>query len=96
MYAVKTIKIPVKMHGMFTERGEDPGAQTSANAHDVVAEPPADGDVGSADNRDISQYFREIDQNIEEATQNQELLGEPFGSDSLQVTPIPRQKDSYL
>lgn len=98
MYAVKTIKIPVKVHGIFTEHNEEPNTQTSrsANSHDVVAEESDDGGDGSEDHRDISQYFQEIDQNIEEATQFQELLGEPYGSDCLQVTPLPRQKDSYL
>ncbi|XP_077324110.1 lysM and putative peptidoglycan-binding domain-containing protein 4-like [Lithobates pipiens] len=98
MYAVKTIKIPVKVHGIFTEHNEVLDAQTSrsADSHDVVAEPPGDDGNGSEDHRDISQYFQEIDQNIEEASQTQELLGESYGSDCPQVTPVPRPKDSYL
>lgn len=98
MYAVKTIRIPVKVHGIFTEQNKEPNAQTSrsADSPDVVAEPPDDGRDISEDPRDISQYFQEIDQNIEEATQTQELLGESYGSDGLQVAPLPRQKDSYL
>ncbi|XP_072258766.1 lysM and putative peptidoglycan-binding domain-containing protein 4 [Pyxicephalus adspersus] len=92
MYALKTIKIPVKVHGIFTEHNEEPDAQ---NSHDIVTMSPDDASVSSADNADITQYFQKIDQTIE-AAQNQELFNEPFGSGSLQVTLTPRQKDSYL
>ncbi|KAM5172243.1 lysM and putative peptidoglycan-binding domain-containing protein 4 [Mantella aurantiaca] len=94
MYALKTIKIPVKMHGIFTEHNEEASAQNSTSAtHECVTQLAEDVCASSADNMDITQYFQEIDQNIELATQNQERFSD---SCSLQVTPIQRQKDSYL
>ncbi|XP_018415759.1 PREDICTED: lysM and putative peptidoglycan-binding domain-containing protein 4 [Nanorana parkeri] len=98
MYAVKTIKIPVKVHGIFSEHNEEPSTQNSGsvNSHGIVTEPTEDASVLSTDKGDITQYFLEIDQNIEKAAQNQELFNESFGSGSPRGTPTPRQKDSYL
>lgn len=91
MYALKTIKIPVKMHGIFTEHNQESVALNCSSV--IVTEPPEDAAVDASDHRDITQYFWEMDQKIEEATLNQDLLS---GSGGLQGTPRARQRDSYL
>ncbi|XP_068131208.1 lysM and putative peptidoglycan-binding domain-containing protein 4 [Hyperolius riggenbachi] len=101
MYALKTIKIPVKVHSILTQHHEESSAQNcrSAASLDFVTESPDDTSVTTEDSQDITRYFREIDENIEAAAQNQELLSETFdvGSGSLLATPAaPRRKYSYL
>ncbi|XP_075063793.1 lysM and putative peptidoglycan-binding domain-containing protein 4 [Mixophyes fleayi] len=92
MYALKIIKIPVKVHGIFTEQHEQSKTHKGqfVCSEDIVSE-----SVSSTENRDFTLYFQKIDQNIEAAAQTQDLLSESLdtGTDSLRVSPIPRHKD---
>lgn len=100
MYALKTIKIPVKVHGILTERHEEPNAHKgrSADSIDIVIESGDEASVSPIENRGLSQYFREVDQNIEAAAQNQELFSESLdlGTGSHQLSPLLRHKDPNL
>ncbi|XP_056425217.1 lysM and putative peptidoglycan-binding domain-containing protein 4 [Hyla sarda] len=99
MYALKTIKIPVKVHSVLTERYEEASAQgPSEDSIDVVVESGDEASVTVTENRDITQYFREIDQNIEAAAQNQELFSESLdlGTSSHQLSSILAHKDPSL
>ncbi|XP_069841297.1 lysM and putative peptidoglycan-binding domain-containing protein 4 [Dendropsophus ebraccatus] len=100
MYALKTIKIPVKAHGILTERQEEPSAHRSRSSDsiDVVIESGDEAAVTLTENSDVTQYFREIDQKIEAAAQNQELFSESLdlGTSSHQLSSILRHKDPNL
>ncbi|XP_073424906.1 lysM and putative peptidoglycan-binding domain-containing protein 4 isoform X2 [Dendrobates tinctorius] len=100
MYALKTIKIPVKVHGFLTERHKDtkPQKGRSADCIDLVIESGDEASVTLTETRNITQYFREIDQNIEVAAQNQELFSESLnlGTNSHLLSAGPRNKDPNL
>ncbi|KAG8543498.1 hypothetical protein GDO81_006269 [Engystomops pustulosus] len=97
MYALKTIKIPVKVHSILTERHGEPKAHKgrSADSVDVVIESGDEASVTPTENGDLTRYFQEIDQNIEAAAQNQELFSESldFGSSSHLISSTLRQKE---
>nr|XP_028562550.1 lysM and putative peptidoglycan-binding domain-containing protein 4 [Podarcis muralis]XP_028562551.1 lysM and putative peptidoglycan-binding domain-containing protein 4 [Podarcis muralis]XP_028562552.1 lysM and putative peptidoglycan-binding domain-containing protein 4 [Podarcis muralis] len=69
LYALKSIRIPVKVNGMLTETQE---ALLPAQRAGLLlpAEPSGskEGDGSSKDTEQIDQYFRGIDQDIEKAT----------------------------
>ncbi|XP_015743022.1 lysM and putative peptidoglycan-binding domain-containing protein 4 [Python bivittatus] len=66
-YALKSIKIPVKVNGLLTEtRDELLPLRTAALLPEFSAS--IDPDNRNGDNGQIDQYFRGIDQNIEEMT----------------------------
>ncbi|XP_015280033.1 PREDICTED: lysM and putative peptidoglycan-binding domain-containing protein 4 [Gekko japonicus] len=69
LYALKSIKIPVKVNGILTETIEMSLAPQSSGL--LPTELPGSSGAGSisADGEQIDQYFRGIDQNIEEAAQ---------------------------
>ncbi|KAL8197498.1 UNVERIFIED_CONTAM: hypothetical protein K2H54_027059 [Gekko kuhli] len=83
LYALKSIKIPVKVNGILTETIEMSLAPQSSGL--LPTELP--GSPGtrslSADDEQIDQYFRGIDQNIEQAAQAETC----FGSDCYIETP---------
>ncbi|KAM9313270.1 lysM and putative peptidoglycan-binding domain-containing protein 4 [Gastrophryne carolinensis] len=99
MYALKTIKIPVKVHGILTEQHGELSIQNfrSADSLDIVIESPDEAPVSSTSSRDISRYFHNIDKNIEAAAQKQDLPGDLFdpSMDGLQAPLIPSQKDAH-
>ncbi|KAF7239552.1 LysM and putative peptidoglycan-binding domain-containing protein 4 [Varanus komodoensis] len=66
MYALKAIKIPVKVNGLLTEIGGTvPAPQCTGLLPDELSE-SSDRDNQCADHERISRYFRGIDQNIEQ------------------------------
>lgn len=73
MYALKSIKIPVKSHGLLTENGRElrplPTAPTQAGLTLVDLPEPDEGASGSAGGRHLSDFFRGIDQSIQDAVQ---------------------------
>ncbi|NWX25289.1 LYSM4 protein, partial [Notiomystis cincta] len=64
LYALKSIKIPVRPHGLLTESG------------------------GSAGGRRLSEYFRGIDQSIQDAVQVEVQLNSEYGVEALE-RPLP-------
>lgn len=66
-YALKSIKIPVKVNGLLTETEELLPLHTPAllSEHSVSIDP----EIGSGNQEQLDQYFRGIDQNIETVTQ---------------------------
>ncbi|XP_077173712.1 lysM and putative peptidoglycan-binding domain-containing protein 4 [Paroedura picta] len=69
LYALKSIKIPVKVNGILTETVDLPLApQSSGLLPTELLGSPSTGSP-SADGKQIDQYFRGIDQNIERAAQ---------------------------
>ncbi|XP_015667331.1 lysM and putative peptidoglycan-binding domain-containing protein 4 [Protobothrops mucrosquamatus] len=68
-YALKSIKIPVKVHGLLTEETSDELLPLHTPAllseHSVSIDP----ENGNGDQEELDQYFRGIDQNIETVTQ---------------------------
>ncbi|NWW40426.1 LYSM4 protein, partial [Panurus biarmicus] len=70
LYALKSIKIPVRPHGLLTE---------SAGAPDPG---------GSAGGRRLSEYFRGIDQSIQDAVQVEVQLNAEYGGEGLE-RPLP-------
>ncbi|KAM4676738.1 lysM and putative peptidoglycan-binding domain-containing protein 4 [Discoglossus pictus] len=88
IYALKTIKIPVKVHGLLTEGHSELNLQhrTSLTSDGSMMESLDIEAIGSLpNNTDLSLYFHGIDRDIEAAAQTQELLSEPFDSDSLNL-----------
>ncbi|OCT86770.1 lysM and putative peptidoglycan-binding domain-containing protein 4-like [Xenopus laevis] len=86
IYALKTIKIPVKVHGLLTERADEltaPYLNPSA-----LPEPTEEESRPSLESRDFTVYFKEIDQNIE-AAQTNDLFNESFPLES-PSRPHPR------
>ncbi|XP_064932768.1 LOW QUALITY PROTEIN: lysM and putative peptidoglycan-binding domain-containing protein 4 [Columba livia] len=73
LYALKSIKIPVKSHGLLTENGRElrplPTAPTQAGLTLVDLPEPDEGASGSAGGRHLSDFFRGIDQSIQDAVQ---------------------------
>lgn len=73
MYALKSIKIPVKSHGLLTENGRElrplPTAPTQTGLTLVDLPEPDEGAGGSAGGRHLSDFFRGIDQSIQDAVQ---------------------------
>ncbi|XP_048337619.1 lysM and putative peptidoglycan-binding domain-containing protein 4 isoform X2 [Sphaerodactylus townsendi] len=82
LYALKSIKIPVKVNGILTETSKTCLASQSSGLLSVeVTELPSAGN-SSADQH-IDQYFRGIDHNIEQAAQAKTC----FSSDYCIETP---------
>ncbi|KAM3927172.1 lysM and putative peptidoglycan-binding domain-containing protein 4 [Leptodactylus fuscus] len=98
MYALKTIKIPVKVHGILTEQHEEPHVHNGRSAHsvDVVIESGDEASVTPTENQDITRYFRKIDQNLEAAAQNQFSESLDLGTSSFQFSNNVRHKDPNL
>ncbi|NWJ00700.1 LYSM4 protein, partial [Crypturellus undulatus] len=77
LYALKSIKIPVKSHGLLTEKGQE--LRPIQAAPTLVDIPEASAAAGSgAESRDLSDYFRGIDRSIEEAVQAEAQLNVEF------------------
>ncbi|KAM8804789.1 lysM and putative peptidoglycan-binding domain-containing protein 4 [Eudromia elegans] len=82
LYALKSIKIPVKSHGLLTEKGQELRPVRPARpwaAPTLVDIPEADAATGrGAESTDLSDYFRGIDRSIEEAVQAEAQLNTEF------------------
>ncbi|XP_060115865.1 lysM and putative peptidoglycan-binding domain-containing protein 4 [Heteronotia binoei] len=83
LYALKSIKIPIKVNGILTETSETSLApQSSGLSPTELPGSPGTGSL-SADGKQIDRYFRGIDQNIEQAAQ----VEASFSSDYCVETP---------
>ncbi|KAG8440719.1 hypothetical protein GDO86_006458 [Hymenochirus boettgeri] len=82
IYALKTIKIPVKVHGLLTENCNElrPLQQLPVKST-LRTEASEEASINSP--KDFSVYFKEIDQNIEAAAQTRELQNEFIAQDLL-------------
>ncbi|KAE8618339.1 hypothetical protein XENTR_v10009356 [Xenopus tropicalis] len=82
IYALKTIKIPVKVHGLLTERGDELNAPQHTPGNASALPEPDQKSLPSPGSGDFTVYFKEIDQNIEAAAQTHDLFNESFALDS--------------
>ncbi|KFO22026.1 lysM and putative peptidoglycan-binding domain-containing protein 4 isoform X1 [Fukomys damarensis] len=81
LYALKSIKIPVKNHGLLTETHKElkPLPEASSETRVTLVEPPgADSVAAGADTQtsQLTDFFKGIDQNIERAVQSEIFLSE--------------------
>ncbi|XP_012930610.1 lysM and putative peptidoglycan-binding domain-containing protein 4 [Heterocephalus glaber] len=74
LYALKSIKIPVKNHGLLTESHTElkPLPEPSSETRVTLAEPPGVDTQTSQ----LTDFFKGIDQNIERAVQSEIFLSE--------------------
>ncbi|XP_021262670.1 lysM and putative peptidoglycan-binding domain-containing protein 4 [Numida meleagris] len=82
LYALKSIKIPVKTHGLLTESSKELRPLAAARSQSGVTlvdvpEPDA-GASGSADSKQLVEYFRGIDQSIQDAVQAEAQLNAEY------------------
>ncbi|XP_041274701.1 lysM and putative peptidoglycan-binding domain-containing protein 4 [Onychostruthus taczanowskii] len=91
LYALKSIKIPVRPHGLLTESAGAPRPPPAGPAQPGLTrvEPPEPdpGAGGSAGGRRLSEYFRGIDQSIQDAVQVEVQLNAEYGGEGLQRPP---------
>ncbi|XP_040825610.1 lysM and putative peptidoglycan-binding domain-containing protein 4 [Ochotona curzoniae] len=81
LYALKSIKIPVRKHGILTEAQAElkplanPPSETGMTSVEL---PGVDGAATCADTEDsqLADFFKGIDQNIERAVQSEVFLGD--------------------
>ncbi|NXD19620.1 LYSM4 protein, partial [Spelaeornis formosus] len=89
LYALKSIKIPVRPHGLLTESAAalrpPPAGPGLTGLQLPEPEPAADA---SAPGRRLSDYFRGIDQSIQDAVQVEVQLNAEYGGDG-QERPLP-------
>uniref|UniRef100_A0A8C4TQ95 LysM and putative peptidoglycan-binding domain-containing protein 4 n=1 Tax=Falco tinnunculus TaxID=100819 RepID=A0A8C4TQ95_FALTI len=91
LYALKSIKIPVKPHGLLTENGRElkplptVPSQTGLTVLDLPE--PDDGVSSSADGRHLSDYFRGIDKSIQDAVQAEVQLNTEYCMEALERPP---------
>ncbi|XP_010160018.1 PREDICTED: lysM and putative peptidoglycan-binding domain-containing protein 4 [Eurypyga helias] len=92
LYALKSIKIPVKTHGLLTENGGElrplPAAPSQAGLMLVEVPEACDGASSSADCRHLSNYFKGIDKSIQEAVQAEVQLNAEYRLEVLE-RPLP-------
>ncbi|XP_009468321.1 PREDICTED: LOW QUALITY PROTEIN: lysM and putative peptidoglycan-binding domain-containing protein 4 [Nipponia nippon] len=93
LYALKSIKIPVKTHGLLTENGRElrpvPTAPSQSGLTLVDLPEPDDGASSSADGRRLSDYFKGIDKSIQDAVQAEVQLNAEYCVDALE-RPLPQ------
>ncbi|XP_042659653.1 lysM and putative peptidoglycan-binding domain-containing protein 4 isoform X1 [Tyto alba] len=92
LYALKSIKIPVKPHGLLTENGRElkllPPAPSQTGLTLVDLPEPEEGASSPADGRHLSDYFRGIDKNIQDAVQAEVQLDAEYCLEALE-RPLP-------
>ncbi|NXY05107.1 LYSM4 protein, partial [Pteruthius melanotis] len=92
LYALKSIKIPVRPYGLLTESAgalRPPLAGPAQPGLTRVELPePEPGTGGSAGGRRLSEYFRGIDQSIQDAVQVEVQLNAEYGVEALE-RPLP-------
>ncbi|NWR18157.1 LYSM4 protein, partial [Emberiza fucata] len=96
LYALKSIKIPVRPHGLLTEGAgalRPPPAGPAQPGLTRVEPPEPDPGAGSAaggsaGGRRVSEYFRGIDQSIQDAVQVEVQLNAEYGGEGLE-RPLP-------
>ncbi|XP_063269046.1 lysM and putative peptidoglycan-binding domain-containing protein 4 isoform X2 [Prinia subflava] len=87
LYALKSIKIPVRPHGLLTESAGAPRPPGPAQPCPTHGEPP-EPEPGPAGGRRLSEYFRGIDQSIQDAAQVEVQLSAEYGGEALE-RPLP-------
>ncbi|NXU57787.1 LYSM4 protein, partial [Turnix velox] len=91
LYALKSIKIPVKTHGLLTETDGDlrllPTASPQSGLTLVDIAEPEDG-AGSSEGRDLTNYFKDIDKSIQDAVQAEAQLSVELCGGGLE-RPLP-------
>lgn len=82
LYALKSIKIPVKTHGLLTESSKElrplPAACSQTGVTLVDVPEPDAGGSGSADSKQLVDYFRGIDKSIRDAVQAEVQLNAEY------------------
>ncbi|KAM6125184.1 lysM and putative peptidoglycan-binding domain-containing protein 4 [Phoenicopterus ruber ruber] len=82
LYALKSIKIPVKTHGLLTENGRElrplPTAPSQTGLTLVDLPEPDDGASSSAGGRHLSDYFKGIDKSIQDVVQAEVQLNAEY------------------
>ncbi|NWV78723.1 LYSM4 protein, partial [Dasyornis broadbenti] len=95
LYALKSIKIPVRPHGLLTESAgalRPPPAGPAQPSLTRVEPPEPEPDVGgSAGSRHLSEYFRGIDQSIQDAVQVEVQLNTEYSVEALE-RPLPEAR----
>ncbi|NXI60476.1 LYSM4 protein, partial [Chloroceryle aenea] len=93
LYALKSIKIPVKPHGLLTETGSElrppPTAPSQAGLTLVDFPEPGDSAGGSAAAGHLSDYFKGIDKNIQDAVQAEVQLNAEYCVE-VRERPLPQ------
>ncbi|XP_054244165.1 lysM and putative peptidoglycan-binding domain-containing protein 4 [Indicator indicator] len=95
LYALKSIKIPVKPHGLLTENGSElrpllpAPSQTSLMLVDLLE--PEDTASSVADSRQLSDYFKGIDKSIQDVVQAEVQLNTEYCMDTLE-RPLPQSE----
>ncbi|XP_075015948.1 lysM and putative peptidoglycan-binding domain-containing protein 4 isoform X2 [Calonectris borealis] len=93
LYALKSIKIPVKTHGLLTENGRElrplPTAPSQTGLTLVDLPEPDDGASSSADGRHLSDYFKGIDKSIQDVVQAEVQLNAEYCMEALE-RPLPQ------
>ncbi|XP_066052442.1 lysM and putative peptidoglycan-binding domain-containing protein 4 [Chamaea fasciata] len=88
LYALKSIKIPVRPHGLLTEAAGAPPPGPAQPGLTRLEPPEAEpGAGGSAGGRRLSEYFRGIDQSIQDAVQVEVQLNAEYGGEGLERPP---------
>ncbi|XP_003475321.1 lysM and putative peptidoglycan-binding domain-containing protein 4 isoform X2 [Cavia porcellus] len=87
LYALKSVKIPVKSHGILTETHKElkPLLGPSVETRVTFGDPPSvDSTAAGADTQasQLSNFFQGIDRNIERAVQSEIFLGEGCCADA--------------
>ncbi|NXA05487.1 LYSM4 protein, partial [Sapayoa aenigma] len=95
LYALKSIKIPVKPHGLLTESSRElrPLLPPARAGLSLVEPPEPDGTSGSTDSQNLRDFFRGIDQSIQEAAQVEVQLDPGHGGEALE-RPEPGKRDT--
>ncbi|XP_039933675.1 lysM and putative peptidoglycan-binding domain-containing protein 4 [Hirundo rustica] len=90
LYALKSIKIPVRPHGLLTEGAGALRPPPAAPAQPGLTrvELPEPEPSGSAAGRRLSEYFRDIDRSIQDAAQVEVQLDAEYGGEGLE-RPLP-------
>ncbi|NXT20742.1 LYSM4 protein, partial [Syrrhaptes paradoxus] len=95
LYALKSIKIPVKTHGLLTENGGElrllPTAPSQTGLTLVDLPEPDDDASSSADSRHLSDYFKGIDRSIQDAVQAEVQLNTEYCVEGLE-RPLPESE----
>ncbi|KAM6302412.1 lysM and putative peptidoglycan-binding domain-containing protein 4 [Podargus strigoides] len=91
LYALKSIKIPVKTHGLLTESGRElrlPTAPSQSGLTLVDLPEPDEGASSSADSRHLTDYFKGIDKSIQDAVQVEVQLNAEYCTEAPE-RPLP-------
>lgn len=92
MYALKSIKIPVRTHGLLTEKGRElrplPTAPSQTGLTLVDLPEPDEAASGSAEGGRLSDYFKGIDESIRDAVQVEVQLNAEYCTEARE-RPLP-------